>query len=51
MKLVDNTIKSILVDQSETIEEIVKVIAQKIGIKNPEEFSLQYEREGGGTSG
>lgn len=36
----------ILLDESTTVQECVDGIADKIGIKNPEEFSLQKEGAG-----
>lgn len=35
-----------LLDESTTVQEVVEGIAEKIGIKNPEEFSLQKEGAG-----
>lgn len=36
-----------LLDESTTVQEVVESIAGKIGIKNPEEFSLQKEGSSG----
>jgi len=44
VKLVDDTIKTILVDDSLSVEEVVKVIGEKMDLRNPEEFSLGVER-------
>lgn len=43
IKLVDGTLKTILADTSLPISGLVAVIGKKIGIKNPEEYSLQFE--------
>lgn len=45
VRLLDDTVKTILIDDSRSVGEIVEVIGKKIGIKNPEEFSLQIERK------
>ncbi|KAM9970706.1 hypothetical protein ACTFIR_002570 [Dictyostelium discoideum] len=39
-KLLDGTIKTQLVDESQNVSEIVNSICKKMGIKNPEEYSL-----------
>src|SRR3989338_6378279 len=43
VKLLDDTQKVILVDESSTVAEITLVIADKLSIKNPEEFSIKLE--------
>ncbi|EGG14345.1 hypothetical protein DFA_12115 [Cavenderia fasciculata] len=43
IKLLDETIKTQLIDDSTTVTEIVASIAKKMGIKNPEEYSLLKE--------
>eukprot|EP01133_Synstelium_polycarpum_P001416 gene1416-1640_t len=48
IKLLDETIKTQLIDESTTVSEIVASIAKKMGIKNPEEYSLIKE---GASSG
>lgn len=44
--MVDDTVKTFLVDTSDTLIDVVDVIANKIGLKNPGEFSLQDELRG-----
>lgn len=41
IRLMDDTTKTMLIDDSLTVLEMVDVIAQRIDLKNPEEFSLQ----------
>jgi len=41
IRLVDNSEKMVLIDQSLPSSEIIKMIGEKLGIKNSEEFSLQ----------
>jgi len=43
VKLLDETVKTVIVDDSSTVEQLVEVIGKKINIKNFEEFSLQLE--------
>ncbi|GAM27313.1 hypothetical protein SAMD00019534_104880 [Acytostelium subglobosum LB1] len=43
IKLLDDTIKTQLVDESTSVSDIVDGIAKKMGIKNPEEYSLQKD--------
>jgi len=37
----DDTTKTCLIDDSANVEQITEVICQKLGIQNPEEFSLK----------
>lgn len=41
VKLVDNSVKTLLADVSVPVTEVVALVGKKIGIKNPEEFGLQ----------
>eukprot|EP01088_Endostelium_zonatum_P017435 TRINITY_DN513_c0_g3_i3.p1 TRINITY_DN513_c0_g3~~TRINITY_DN513_c0_g3_i3.p1 ORF type:complete len:1705 (-),score=540.74 TRINITY_DN513_c0_g3_i3:2315-7429(-) len=41
IKLLDDTIKTVLVDDSSDVSEITDVIGKRMNIKNPEEFSLK----------
>ncbi|EGG16302.1 talinB [Cavenderia fasciculata] len=43
VRLMDETLKTLLVDDSLTVGEIVEIVGKRIGIKNHEEFSLQPE--------
>ncbi|EFA77155.1 filopodin [Heterostelium album PN500] len=43
IKLLDETIKTQLIDESTTVSDIVANIGKKMGIKNPEEYSLLKE--------
>ncbi|KAM9956083.1 hypothetical protein ACTFIW_005939 [Dictyostelium discoideum] len=43
VRLMDETVKTMLVDDSLTAGEILEIIGKRIGIKNYEEFSLQTE--------
>ena len=47
IKLVDDTTKTMLVDLSTSVNEIVNQIGQKMSIKNAEEFSIQQESKPG----
>jgi hypothetical protein len=47
VKLLDDTVKTMIVDDSMTVEQLVEVIGKKINIKNFEEFSLQTSSEKG----
>ncbi|GAM16912.1 hypothetical protein SAMD00019534_000870 [Acytostelium subglobosum LB1] len=49
VKLMDETLKTLLIDDSLSVGEIIEIIGKRIGIKNHEEFSLQAE-QGGATS-
>ncbi len=42
----DDTIKTVLIDTSVPLVEVVDLVAQKVGLKNPGEFSLQEEVKG-----
>jgi len=41
IKLLDDTVKTVLVDDSSDVAEITEVIGKRMNIKNPEEFSLK----------
>jgi talin len=43
VRLVDDTVKTILTDLSVPVSELIEVIGKKVGLKNPLEFSLQEE--------
>lgn len=43
IKLLDDTQKTILLDESLTVTALVDIVGEKMGIGNPEEFSLQLE--------
>ena len=47
IKLIDNSIKTFLVDNSLPTSEVVGVIGQKMGIKNWEEYGLLLEGKEG----
>ncbi|EGC38365.1 actin binding protein [Dictyostelium purpureum] len=47
VRLMDETVKTLLVDDSLTVAEILEIIGKRIGIKNYEEFSLQNETKEG----
>lgn len=47
VRLLDDTVKTILIDDSRSVGELVEVIGKKIGLKNPDEFSLQTSRRKG----
>ncbi|KYR00680.1 filopodin [Tieghemostelium lacteum] len=46
IKLLDETIKTQLIDESAKVSEVVNQISKKMGIKNPEEYSLMRETTG-----
>ncbi|KAJ3320641.1 Talin-1 [Boothiomyces sp. JEL0866] len=45
VKTLDESIKNILVDESTTVKSITEVICNKIGLANPEEYSLMREEQ------
>jgi len=45
VKLVDDTVKTVLVDLSAPVSEVVDVIGKKIALRNADEFSLQAENK------
>lgn len=47
VRLLDNTQKKILIDDSLTVVEIVNVLGEKLGLGNVDEFSLQAEKDEG----
>jgi len=47
VKLVDETIKAIMIDLSIPVSEVVQVIGNKISVRNADEFSLQAEQKAG----
>jgi talin len=42
ISLVDGTVKTVLIDDSFVVSEIVEHVGKKMGINNPEEFSLMH---------
>ncbi|KAF2072336.1 hypothetical protein CYY_006349 [Polysphondylium violaceum] len=48
VRLMDETVKTLLVDDSLTVGEIVEIIGKRIGIKNYQEFSLTSEKQQAG---
>ncbi len=46
VKLPDENIKTILIDETTPISDIVKVIGEKFNIPNSDEFSLRQEGSG-----
>ena len=50
VKLVDGTVKTVLIDLSSNVAQVVESLSTKIGLKTPEEFSLQLD-SGGKWSG
>lgn len=47
VKLVDGTVKTMLVDLSLKVPEALATIAKKVNIKNAEEYGLQIEGSDG----
>lgn len=43
VKTLDNTFKSVLVDESLPVKELVDLICERIGLSNSDEYSLQKE--------
>ncbi|KAJ3037472.1 Talin-1, partial [Rhizophlyctis rosea] len=43
VKLMDESIKAVLIDDSAPISQLVEIICEKIGIHNPEEYSVMPE--------
>lgn len=48
--MLDGSIKTILVDDSHNVKEIIETICSRIGINNPDEFSLVVETGLNGAS-
>lgn len=46
VKLPDGTVKTVLIDDTLAVSDIVKVIGDKMNISSPEEFSLKEEGKG-----
>eukprot|EP01113_Clastostelium_recurvatum_P020003 TRINITY_DN236_c0_g1_i4.p1 TRINITY_DN236_c0_g1~~TRINITY_DN236_c0_g1_i4.p1 ORF type:complete len:2591 (+),score=1077.50 TRINITY_DN236_c0_g1_i4:231-8003(+) len=51
VKLMDDTVKTVLVDDSLSVGEIVELIGKKMQIKNFEEFSLQRDTSAAAPTG
>jgi hypothetical protein len=49
VKLMDDTVKTVLVDDSNTVIEITDVVAEKLSLPNSEEYSLARETPEGKT--
>jgi len=47
--LVDNTVKTVLIDDSEIVADITSVICKKVLINNPEEYSVRVDGRGEST--
>jgi talin len=47
IKLLDGTVKTVLIDWSLPVSELADVIGNKLNISNPEEYSLIKENEQG----
>jgi len=47
VKLVDDSVKTFLVDTSETVSDVMKIIGDKLSLKNVDEFGLQAEKKPG----
>lgn len=45
VKTVDGTVKTVLVDDSHTVKELINTVAEKIGLQNPEEYSFITEED------
>ncbi|KXS11309.1 hypothetical protein M427DRAFT_505616, partial [Gonapodya prolifera JEL478] len=43
VRLVDDTTKTVLIDESASVKQLVEYICDKIGIANPDEYSLQCD--------
>ena len=43
VKLEDGTVKTVLIDDSESVEGVVAAIGKKMNLKNYEEFTLKYD--------
>lgn len=44
VKLLDGTVKTLLLDYTLPVSELVNIIGEKLNVKNPEEYSLQLEK-------
>jgi talin len=45
VRTIDETVKTILVDDSMNVRDLIKMVAEKIGLKNPEEYSFVTEKD------
>eukprot|EP01119_Soliformovum_irregulare_P005210 TRINITY_DN1675_c0_g1_i1.p1 TRINITY_DN1675_c0_g1~~TRINITY_DN1675_c0_g1_i1.p1 ORF type:complete len:1447 (-),score=577.25 TRINITY_DN1675_c0_g1_i1:61-4401(-) len=45
--LIDGTLKSMLVDLSAPVSEVIDLVGEKLSLRNPEEFSFQVESKPG----
>ncbi|KAI8824903.1 uncharacterized protein EV422DRAFT_576151 [Fimicolochytrium jonesii] len=44
VKTMDNSVKTVLIDESLNVQQLVEIICERIGIQNPEEYSILPER-------
>ena len=44
VRMLDNTIKSIIVDDSQVVSKLLVIISTKIGITNHDEYSLVWDK-------
>ena len=46
VRMMDNSLKTVLIDESLSITQLVDAVCRKIGISNPEEYSFCREKNG-----
>lgn len=49
VKLIDNSNRTVLIDDSALLGEILTVVCKKVQINNPDEYGLRLESKGEGT--
>ena len=49
VKLIDNSNRTVLIDDSALLGEILTVVCKKVQINNPDEYGLRLEGKGDGT--
>eukprot|EP00117_Sycon_ciliatum_P001215 scpid5059/ scgid6971/ Talin-1 len=47
VKMMDGALKTVMVDDSQIVEDLVKTICERIGVSNYEEYSLIHEEDDG----
>lgn len=49
VKLIDNSNRTVLIDDSALLGEILTVVCKKVQINNPDEYGLRLEGKGDST--
>jgi talin len=51
VRMMDNSLKTVLIDESLPVSQLVDAVCRKIGIANPEEYSFCREKSASGSEG